>query len=196
MIQQMQLSQHIKLGLKIPRRKRKSKSREKGVTLPREYWLRNTDIAKYREEVLTEQKGFCAITGFPLETGVLDHTHERGCGKEGACRGVLLSEANMLEGRYLQLFQGLKLDVKYGLTFPEFLINMGTYLQKDNSEQPLHPKYMDDFRKKVKRWKKETLIKKLKEDFDVEVEEKTLVKDLVQLYVQTWVDKQKQESYD
>jgi len=153
--------------------------------------LRNTDIAKYREEVLTEQKGFCAITGLPLETGVLDHTHERGCGKEGACRGVLLSEVNMLEGRYLQLFQRLKLDVKYGLTFPEFLINMGTYLQKDNSKQPLHPKYMDDFRKKVKRWKKETLIKKLKEDFDIVVEEKTLVKDLVQLYVQTWVDKQK-----
>lgn len=187
---QMLHSSHIKLGQRIVRRKRKTKSRAKSVSLSRDLWLRNSsDIQKYREEKLLEQGGVCAITYIPLETGVLDHTHKDGCGKDGACRGVLLSEVNMLEGRYLQLFKRLKLDVKYGLSFPDFLISMGEYLKQDNQNSPLHFKYMDDFRKQVKRWRKDTLICKLKSDFGVEVDDKVLVKDLVQLYMQSWVDK-------
>ena len=151
--------------------------------------MRNSkDIQEYREEKLKSQDGKCAITDVEIETGCLDHTHKDGIGKDGCVRGVLLSEANMLEGRYLKLFKKLKLDIKYDLSFPDFLINMGNYLKEDNSEEPLHFKYMDDYRKQVSRWRKDTLIKKLYEDYSLEVSDKVLVKELVQMYIQCWVD--------
>lgn len=168
---------------------RRCKTRSKSITLSDKIWLRNSkDVAEYRSQKLKEQGGKCAVSNVKLAVGVLDHTHKDGCGKDGACRGVLLSEVNMLEGRYLQLFKRLKLDTKYGLDFPTFLVSLGTYLQQDNSSSPLHFKYMDDFRKHVAGWKKETLIKKLKEDFGIEASGGELVKDLVQTYVQAWVN--------
>lgn len=178
----------------IIKRKRKSKSRAKSVRLSCDFWLRNSrEIKTYREDKLKSQKGLCAITGIPLEVGVLDHTHEGGCGSEGRCRSVLLSEINMLEGRYLKIFKRLKLDEKYDLTFPELLINMGTYLQKDNSEEPLHFKYMDDFRKKIKRLTKPELISKLKSDFGIPVSKELLFDDIVQIYMQNWIHKLEKE---
>tara|TARA_Y100000588_G_scaffold170332_1_gene184140 strand:- start:8989 stop:9537 length:549 start_codon:yes stop_codon:yes gene_type:complete len=178
----------------MPRRRRRIKSRAKSVKLSEEVWLRNSkDIQLYRERILEEQGGVCAITQVPLKVGALDHTHKDGCGKEGACRGVLLSEVNMLEGRYLKLFRKLKLEEKYDIDFPEFLISLGEYLKQDNSKSPLHFKYMDDFRKQVKRWRKDTLISKLKEDFNIIADEKLLVSELVQMYMQKWVDQIEQQ---
>jgi hypothetical protein len=172
-----------------PKRKRK-KSRSKSIRLSQVYWLRNArDIKTYRESELFEQEGMCAITGLPLEVGVLDHSHACGAGSEGRVRGVLLSEVNCLEGKYLKAFQRMKLDTKYGLDFPTFLINMGEYLLQDNSEKPYHYKFMDDLRKYIKRLTKPILASKLKSDFDIQVDDNTLHRDMVHLYVQTWVDK-------
>lgn len=169
----------------MARRRKRSKS----VSLDKSFWLRNSaEIQLYREAKLKQQKGVCAVSGVQLEVGTLDHTHQGGCGAEGGVRGVLLSEVNTLEGKYLKLFKRMKLDTKYDLTFPEFLIALGEYLQQDNTSTPLHFKYMDDFRKSVKRWRKDTLIKKLYEDFGIEASSSDLVRDLVQLYVQSWVD--------
>ena len=113
--------------MKKPRRK----SRSKTVVLDPKFWLRNSkDIALFRENKLKAQKGKCAITGVGLKVGCLDHTHADGIGTDGRCRGVLLSEVNMLEGRYLQLFKKAKLDKKYNLDFPSFLVNMGEYLMQ------------------------------------------------------------------
>lgn len=169
----------------MARRRKRSKS----VSLDKSFWLRNSaEIQLYRETKLKQQKGVCAVSGVSLEVGTLDHTHKDGCGAEGGVRGVLLSEVNTLEGKYLKLFRRMKLDTKYDLTFPEFLISLGEYLQQDNTGTPLHFKYMDDFRKSVKRWRKDTLIKKLYEDFGVKASSGALVRDLVQLYVQNWVD--------
>lgn len=168
---------------------RRRRKRAKNVILDKDIWLRNSaEIKAYREQVLSEQKGKCAVTSIPLTVGALDHTHQGGVGKAGGCRGVLLSEVNTLEGKYLRLFKRMKLDVKYDLTFPEFLISLGEYLQQDNSSSPLHFKFMEDFRKSVKRWRKDTLLRKLKEDFAIEASDKTLVADLVQIYVQEWVN--------
>lgn len=165
------------------------KGRSKGIKLSSDYWLRNSkDIQKYREQALTEQGGVCAVSGVPLVTGCLDHCHADGCNDDGKVRGVLLSEVNCLEGKYLKLFKRMKLDTKYNLTFPEFLINLGTYLQESNEDNLLHFKYMDDFRKQVKRYRKDTLLFKLKEEYGIVTEKDLLVADLVQIYIQKWVD--------
>lgn len=169
--------------------RRKGKSRAKAISLNKEWWLRGgKDITLHREALLSKQQDKCAISGVDLDTGCLDHCHDT-----GNCRGVLLSEVNMLEGRFLKLFRKLKLDAKYGLTFPEFLINMGTYLQRDTSENMLHYKYMDDFRKKIKRWRKDTLVLRLNKDFNISVEGKELVAELVQMYMQAWVDEKEKD---
>lgn len=164
-------------------KRRRTKKRAKGVTLSSEYWFRNSkELAQLREELLIQQGNVCAITGKPTDSPVVDHNHS-----DGAIRGVLDAQANMLEGRYLSLFNKSKIGVKYNLTFPEFLINLGIYLQKAHTGTRLHPKHMEDFRKKVKRWRKEELMLRLEKDYGIIPEPKTLVAELVQMYVQAWV---------
>lgn len=170
-------------------RKRRSSKRAKSVQLDKGYWLHNTSAIKaFREATLHQQGGACAVSGVPLSTGCLDHTHSGGVGKDGAVRGVLLSEVNMLEGRYLKLFKKMKLDTKYGIDFADFLISLGTYLKVDNDSSILHHKYMDDFRKQVKRYRKDTLLSKLKTEYGIDAVDHLLARDLVQLYMQAWVD--------
>jgi hypothetical protein len=174
--------------------KRKQKrSRAKAIRLSREIWLRNAkEIKEYRDTELMLQEGRCVISGIPLDEDtrlpVLDHCHSAGEGTDGKVRGVLLSEINMLEGKYLKLFRRMKLDEKYGLTFPTFLINMGEYLLQDNSERPLHFKYMSDFRDYIKRFNRITLVSKLKKDFNIDAEPTEAHNELVRLYIQAWVD--------
>lgn len=167
------------------KRRKRRKTPAKGITLP-EGWLRNSsEVKSFREERLLEQQGCCAITGYSIATGCLDHCHEN-----GRVRGVLCSEANSLEGRFLSLFKRMKVEDKYGITFPEFLINMGKYLSTDNTSEPLHHKHMEDFRKSINRLKKDEIITLLKEDFGVElVADK---RELVRGYVQAWIDNQKE----
>lgn len=168
----------------MPRRKKRSKS----IILHKEIWLRNVeDIRQKRKLKLAQQGGKCAVSGADIESGVLDHTHKNGVGEDGRLRGVLASEVNMLEGRFLKLFQRSKIEEKYNISFEDFLISLGNYLKQDNTMELFHFKYMDDFRKEVKRWTKPTLIARLKEDFNITVDPKTLSVDLVQMYVQHWV---------
>lgn len=176
--------------MRKPFRRKTTKARAKSIKLNQKFWLRNaSDISFYRDVKLLEQGGKCAITGIVPDNPCLDHAHaSNGFGKEGACRGVLDSQVNLLEGRYLQLFKKAGLDRKYNLDFPSFLINMGEYLQQDNSKAPLHKEYMESFRKKVKRWKKDHLLLRLYTDYGIEANPKLLVSDLVQMYIQKWVD--------
>lgn len=164
------------------------RKRSKTITLHPEIWLRNSNDIKYeRARKLEEQGGKCAVSGADITSGVLDHTHKKGIGEDGRLRGVLASEVNMLEGRFLKLFQRSKIEDKYGITFDDFLISLGEYLKKDNTQEKFHFKYMDDFRKEVKRWTKPILLVRLQEDFNIKMDEKTLVSELVQVYVQNWV---------
>lgn len=165
-------------------RTKRTKQRAKSVRLSQHFWLRNaSDIRVYREELLAAQGGVCAVTGIPLETGVLDHCH-----RTGQCRGVLDRQVNALEGRYLSLFKKSRLGDKYSLTFPEFLVNLGLYLQEENKPLPLHYKLMDDKRKKLSRLNKEELINLCEKEFDIKIESSTLVKEIVQEYMQMWID--------
>jgi hypothetical protein len=165
-------------------KRKRQKSRSKGVTLSSEFWFRNSrEISEFREFMYQQQGMYCAVSEEPTANPVLDHNH-----LDGKVRGVLDSQVNMIEGRYLSLYNKSKVGTKFNLTFSEFLIRLGNYLQKDITETRLHPKHMEDFRKKVKRWRKEELLTRLKEDYNITPEPKTLVSDLVQLYVQAWVN--------
>lgn len=177
--------------MRRPQRK-KRKTRSKSVRLSRELWLRNAkDIKSYRETELFHQDYICAISCIPLdETNcVLDHAHMNSPSDQGRVRGVLQGEINLLEGRYLKLFNKAKLEEKYGLTFPELLINMGTYLQQDYSKNPFHPAFMSEYRNYIKRLTKGEIVSKLKSEFKLTVELKVTHRDLVQIYMQEWVDR-------
>ena len=180
------------------RRRKSSKTKTKPpraspIKLDPKVWVRSgKSITDYRESLLLDQEGVCAISGLPLtnSNSVLDHAHS--CSPpsnvDGKCRGVLLSEINMLEGRYLKLFKKSKLGEKYGLTFPELLINMGQYLQQDNSEYKYHYAYMSDLRKHISRLRKDKIDDILLKDFNMVAKETTEKRELVRLHIQCFVD--------
>ncbi|AHK11157.1 endonuclease VII [Shewanella sp. phage 1/4] len=169
------------------------KVKSKVVRLNPDIWVRSADdIKTVRKLKLRQQGGLCAITKakLTLSTGVLDHAHDAASlSEDGRLRGVLASQVNMLEGRFLKLFKKARIQEKYDITFEDFLINMGNYLKQSNTQEKFHFKYMDDFRKVVKRWRKDELLQRLAEDFGIIASDKTLVVDLVQMYVQHWVYK-------
>ena len=168
--------------------RRTRKTRSKTITLHKDIWLRNSeDIKHVRKVKLQKQGGKCAVSGAKITNGVLDHTHKNGIGEDGRIRGVLASEVNMLEGRFLKLFQRSKIEDKYEISFEDFLISLGNYLKMDNTMELFHFKYMDDFRKEVKRWNKTELLARLKSDFNIVMDQKTLASELVQVYIQHWV---------
>ena len=160
--------------------KRKSSSqRALPVTLNPEVWLRGSvDIAKYRESVLIDQDFMCAVSGLPLErdgsNSCLDHKHVGSCEKhyqdEGKVRGVLEPQVNLLEGQFLKLYKKSSLYEKYGLSFSELLINMGGYLQKDNSNHPYHKEVMTTYRKQIQRLTKRAIVDKISKDFNKTVD--------------------------
>ena len=172
-----------KTKIKVPRKK---KSRP--IKLNPLFWIRNSkEVQEGREDVLNGQSGKCAVSGLDLEVGTYDHNHS-----SGEVRGVLHSEINLLEGRYLKLFNKLKLEKRFGLTFHEVLSGMGGYLEKDYSDQKLHFRYMTDFRKKVEKLNKGVILSKLKREYSITPEEGLLKEQLVQTYVQAWVDEVEQ----
>ena len=166
------------------KRKRTTKTRKKphkGIKLSSGVWVKSTEIKALRDSLLNSQGGICAVTSVNLETGALDHDHT-----SGKIRGVLLDQCNLLEGRYLKLFNKARLNTKYGLTFADFLINLGSYLKEGSSEARLHYKHMEDFRKRVARNTIPELKVMLQCDFGIEVEGDKGT--LVQAYVQEWVN--------
>ncbi len=172
--------------------KKSSTPRAKSVKLDKSVWVRSgKSITDYRNSLLFEQEGLCAISGLPLSNtnSVLDHGHsDSGGGVDGKVRGVLQSDLNMLEGRYLKLFKKAKLNERFGLTFAQLLINMGEYLLQDNSDRPYHYKYMDDLRKHISRLRKDEIELKLYKDFDIVISGNEDKRELVRMYVQSFVE--------
>ena len=177
--------------------KRRRKKRSKVVSLDPRIWVKSSDVSCYRKEKLLQQDGKCAIHGKPPDKPVLDHAHAfygDNCDinpyiEEGRIRGVLEADINSLEGRYLKLYHRAKIQEKYGISFPDLLINMGEYLKLNNSHEKFHYAYMADFRKQVQRWGKDKILMRLKLDFHIEMNKETIVSELVQVYVQNWVYK-------
>lgn len=168
-----------------------TRKRNKSITLSKDIWLRNSsDIKAYRKDALLKQGNLCAISKTPLEVGCLDHSHLL-----GFTRGVIQNEINLLEGKYLKLFNKMKINQKYKLTFGDFLCNMGNYLNEDYSNNLLHYMFMSDTRKKLKYLKKEVLLLKLKNDYNIRAAPSSSKEELVHLYMTAWVD-EKETQYD
>lgn len=108
---------------------------------------------------------------------------------DGRVRGVLQRDLNLLEGKYLSYFKRMKLGERFNLNFADTLVNMGLYLQQDNSDKPLHYKFAADWRSYISKLTKVEILSKLKNEFGIEPDKTTLKRDLVRLFVQEWVDR-------
>ncbi len=185
----------------MPRRRRRrvtnkksSVIRSKPVKLDKSVWVSGTKAtAQYRASKLIEQDGLCAVSFKPISeaNSVADHSHcYSGCGDynvEGKCRGILLSEINLIEGAWLRVFKKSKIGEKYGLTYPELLANMGAYLMKDNSKEPYHPEYYKTLRKHINRLNREQIADKIRKEFKLEACATEPKGELVQRYVQAFI---------
>lgn len=147
-------------------------------------WLRtSTEIKNYREELAKQQDNKCAVTGSELKRPCLDHDH-----LTGKCRGVLESNVNMFEGRLYKQYK--KYLSACGLSYPDFLIALGTYLNdcSKNTGQPLHHKTAEDRHKSLQSSTKANAIKRLKMDCGVRVSGHHHSKaDVIDLYMETFI---------
>jgi hypothetical protein len=105
--------------------------------------LRSKDISVYRDLIIKDQKGLCAICNelLPLEGGgvSLDHQHKtksETIGVEGAglIRGVLCRNCNVFEGK---IWNNSKRYGKFK-TLPQFLRAVADYHEKENYPY-IHP---------------------------------------------------------
>ena len=173
-------------------RRKSSTPRAKPVKLDPEVWLKDSKaIAAYRESLLIDQDYMCAISGLPItgDNSCLDHAHAGSPSEvDGKVRGCLENSTNALEGMFLSKFNKLKMRERYGLDFPQFLINMGEYLQQDNNDKPYHYKYMSDLRNHIKRLNREEIVDKLLKEFNIKESPTTEKGELVRRYTKEFVD--------
>lgn len=114
--------------------------------------LKTTEVLDYKKELFKNQNGNCALTGIPIQDiskAHLDHDHELDGIKAGRCRGLLIGNANVLEGRLKHQFNrsGLANDIEY----IEFLKNLVQYLERSYIDRPRHPQLIPDRIKRFKR---------------------------------------------
>lgn len=116
----------------------------------------------------------------------LDHDHSvplRGrCNTNcGRVRGSICNTSNLLLGRLEKYWW------KYGekhthLTFSEFLRRSADYLEKDYSENPVHPREVEIWKGRLKKWRKETIVEKLKAE-GIDIPRGALKTTIIKLYV-------------
>jgi hypothetical protein len=96
--------------------------------------IQQKDLAKFRKKFHKKQKQICPIfkQKAPLEKMVVDHKHRRkkdpvGKDGKGLIRGIIHSQANVLEGKISNAY------IRYGLhkfiDLPSFLRNLADYLE-------------------------------------------------------------------
>jgi hypothetical protein len=142
-------------------------------------WLKTAaEKKKVREDLST---GFCPICGCKYSTGmnkaVLDHDHS-----SGRVRSVLCSKCNLMLGRLELYFK--KLLGKTSCNLPDVLVEFSKYL--NNGFQPyLHYGVIESEKKRITRWRKETIYKKLIEKcIDLEPENAYTKAQLINIYLE------------
>ncbi|EQB1521459.1 hypothetical protein APR64_09090 [Enterobacter hormaechei] len=114
--------------------------------------MKRKDIPKYKQELFKKQKGVCPLSQLKIEDvnkAHLDHDHILEGPNAGRCRGLLIAQANVLEGRIKHQFKRSGLDGK--VDYLTFLKNLVLYLEKDYSMNPTHPQLITDLKKQFKR---------------------------------------------
>ncbi|ELP1225043.1 endonuclease VII [Escherichia coli] len=114
--------------------------------------MKRKEIPIYKQELFQKQKGLCALTGIKIHEvnkAHLDHDHILTGSNAGRCRGLLIAQANVLDGRIKHQFKRSGLDGK--IDYIEFLNNLVQYLEKDYSDNPTHPQLIPDLKKAFSR---------------------------------------------
>ena len=118
--------------------------------------------AKEISELREDLKGdVCPVCKQPYGTGmnqpVLDHSHS-----SGRCRQVICASCNLFEGRLTKYFN--KLLKKKDVPVEDVLTNIVEYLKQSKDIEPiLHGAMIEAEKKRVSRWRIETLYDKLVE---------------------------------
>lgn len=149
-------------------------------------WLRNRkEITEYRKEKEEQLRGKCELSNETLYRPCLDHDHNVECPR---VRGVISQHFNTFEG-YVNKYFNKYCRGKTDLTLPEVLRKLADYYERDWSDRPYHYMSIEKIRNRILRYRKETLIQMLLDDFGVEVEDTELQASLVDLYCQLLIDK-------
>jgi len=115
------------------------------------------DVKRVRESLYKEQEGRDALTGLPLDfkQSVTDHNH-----KTQYVRGVLHRQCNAVLGKIENLWIRY-LSYWYCGTLSDFLRQAANYIEKDDDDRYLHPKWIQrlctDFNKLSEASKKAVL---------------------------------------
>ena len=107
--------------------------------------LKTTQVKAYREKMLAEQGGVCALTHYPLDPSdaVLDHDHAT-----GLVRDVIHRGANSLLGKLENNHK------RYGVSKPMMFAigrNLEAYLSRSFEANPLHPTHKTEDEKRLVR---------------------------------------------
>ena len=116
------------------------------------------EISELREELKTDVCPVCKQPyGIGMNQPVLDHSHE-----SGRCRSTVCASCNLFEGRLTKYFN--KLLKKKDVPVEEVLTNLVEYLKQSKDIEPiLHGAMIEAEKKRVSKYKIETLYNKLVE---------------------------------
>lgn len=158
----------------------KARKRAFNLTYDKDKWVRGSQqIKEYRE---SNQTNTCPISemkyGEGLDQCVLDHDHQ-----SGLVRQPINSRSNLFLGR-IELYHR-KLFGKTGVELLTLLRNLVEYLEHYENKLPkLHWEIVEAEKRKVSRYKIETLKKKL----DIPEEVECSKHEVVELWLQRFID--------
>lgn len=154
------------------------------VPLNKDKWVSGSkSIALYRDQLLREQGGLCAILREPMDDPCLDHDHF-----DGKCRGVIGSTLNLFEGQVQKLWSK-HMEGKTGLTMSETLRRLADYLEADQLQMKFHGEIVADLKKALKRWTKETIARNGYHNFGIVIDENLDKGEMITIYVKEFVRK-------
>lgn len=168
----------------------KARKQQFNLILNKELWVRGSkEIKEYRDE---NSSSNCVCCGLPFGEGMnqkcLDHSHQ-----SGLVRGVLCAKCNLMLGR-IELYYR-KLLSKTGVPLLTILENLVQYLKDAESLHPvLHGEIIEAEKKRVSRWKNETIhTKLLQKGVDLLGISKYNKHQLVELWIQQFINEKEKE---
>lgn len=154
--------------------------------MSKEFWIGTTSqIKDFREKTILEQEGLDPILLQPLRKPCLDHDHWG----RGEARGVLEQCVNTWEGYVVKYWMKfVQHNTDRSLSFA--LRTLADYLERDFSHNPLHLSFISDMRKHLERCNKATIVKKAKDDLNIElIEEEMTQEELIVSYLEAFIIK-------
>lgn len=169
----------------------KARKQQFNLILNKELWVRGSkEIKEYRDE---NSGSNCLCCGLPFGEGMnqkcLDHSHQ-----SGLVRGVLCAKCNIMLGRIEIYYRKLLGKTKVPLL--TILKNLVQYLKDAEQVEPkmLHGEIIEAEKKRVSRWKNETIhAKLLLKGLDILPIDSYTKHDLVTLHLQQFIKEKEDE---